>query len=256
MHPLEVCSASFGYGARPVLHGVSLSVAAGEFVAVVGPNGSGKSTLMRLMAGLERPASGTVRVMGRDIATFSRRRFARHVALLTQGSGVPQAMVARDMVAMGRHCHQGFLNRRSAADDDVIDAALAEMEVADLALRRMGELSGGQVQRMRMAMVLAQGGEVLLLDEPTTFLDLRHQYGLLRRAKRAARDGRAVVAVLHDFTQASIYADRIALMQDGRMVGVGTPAGVLTEAAIHRVFGVRTHGVRIQGAVIHLPVDR
>lgn len=255
MTPLRVEGVGFGYGTHRVLHDVSLCVEAGEFLAIVGPNGSGKSTLLRLIAGLERPGTGRIEVMGKPTTAYSRRAFARHVALLTQGTGVPPALIARDMVAMGRHARQGFLSRRSAEDDAAIDRALAEMEVADLAHRRMAELSGGQVQRMRMAMVLAQGGELMLLDEPTTFLDLRHQYGLLRRARRAAREGRAVVAVLHDFTQASLYADRIALMHQGRIVGLGTPAGVLTETAIYRVFGVRTRGVEMGGAVFHIPAE-
>lgn len=252
---LEARGLCFGYRGRPVVRGVSLALRAGEFLAVVGPNGCGKSTLLRLMAGLERPEAGAVSLQGCALRSWPRRALARHLAMLPQAASLPEALIARDLVAMGRHPWQGFLDRRSAADTAAIAEALARMEVADLADRPLGALSGGQRQRVRMAMVLAQGGEVLLLDEPTSFLDLRHQHGILAQARLLARQGRAVVAVLHDFSQAALYADRIALMHEGRLLGVGPAADVLTEAAVETAFGLRTRRHELGGALIHLPAD-
>lgn len=243
----------FGIGARRILQGLSFDVRAGEFLAIVGPNGCGKSTTLKLTAGLQRPRAGTIAINGDDIGQLGRREMARRIAFLTQASFAPPNMTVFDLVALGRFAHQGLLSRRSDEDEAQIAAALDAMEVTELQDRRVGELSGGQLQRCRMAMVLAQDSSVLLLDEPTTYLDLRHQYGILDIARAQARAGRAVIAVLHDFTQASLYADRIAVMHQGRLVQLGQPAEVLTETVIAEVFGVQIRAVEAHGALFHIP---
>lgn len=238
---------------RTILRDLDLDVRAGELVALVGPNGCGKSTTLRLMSGLAEADAGRILIDGDDIRGLSRRDLSRRVALLTQAGQVPSAMRVVDLVGMGRYAHQSLLARASQADRFAITDAMQAMDIAELGERRLGELSGGQLQRCRMAMVLAQESGIVLLDEPTTFLDLRHQYALLEKARALALAGRAVVAVLHDLTQASLYADRIALMHEGTVVGIGPPAEVLNEENVLRVFGIRTRIVGDDEAVIHLP---
>ncbi|SEQ61569.1 iron complex transport system ATP-binding protein [Devosia sp. YR412] len=250
---IEFDRVAFGFGRLPILEGLSFTAEPGEFLAIVGPNGCGKSTTLKLMAGLLQPMSGAIRVGEQDIASLSRKALARQIALLTQQSFAPPNMSVYDLVAMGRFAHQNLLARRSREDEAQIAGALLAMQVQSLQQRRVGELSGGQLQRARMAMTLAQDSAVLLLDEPTTFLDLRYQYSILERAQEQARAGRTVVAVLHDFTQASLFADRVAVMHEGRMVQIGKPADVLTEDVIAEVFGVRTRAVLAHGAVFHVP---
>lgn len=244
---------SFGFDGRAVMRDLTLRAKPGEFLAIVGPNGCGKSTALKLIAGLHRPASGVVRIDGQDIAAMGRARIARHVALLTQASAVPPNMTVHELIAMGRFAHQGFLSRRSARDEEAIAHAMRVMDVTGLSHRRVGELSGGQLQRCRMAMTLAQDCGILLLDEPTTYLDLRYQFDILETARAQARAGAAVVAVLHDFTQASLYADRVAVMHEGRIAASGPASEVLTEDVIARVFGVRTRAVNAHGGIFHIP---
>lgn len=244
---------SFGFGRTGVLHELSFSVEPGAFVAIVGPNGCGKSTTLKLLAGLHKPSAGTILLNGQPLGSLGRRALSRHVALLTQQSFAPPNMTVFDLVALGRFAHQTLLGRRSAEDEEKIVTAMAAMQVETLRDRRVGELSGGQLQRCRMAMTLAQDAEVLLLDEPTTYLDLKYQFGILEKAREQARVGRTVIAVLHDFTQASLYADRIAVMHHGRLVGIGKPADVLTSAVVSEVFDVETRTVEAHGAVFHVP---
>jgi ABC-type cobalamin/Fe3+-siderophores transport system ATPase subunit len=243
----------FGFGQVSVLHDVDLVAEPGEMLAIVGPNGCGKSTTLKLMAGLYRPNGGTLRIGGTDIGALSRKALAQQVGFLTQQGAVPPNISVYDLVAMGRFAHQNLLSRRSREDEAKIAEAMQAMQIQSLQERRVGQLSGGQLQRCRMAMTLAQDSAVLLLDEPTTFLDLKYQYGILERAREQARQGRTVVTVLHDFTQASLYADKVAMMHEGRLVRVGPPAEVLSEDVIADVFGVRTKSVLAHGAVFHVP---
>jgi iron complex transport system ATP-binding protein len=252
---IEIAGVSLGYGHAPVLDDISLSARAGEFLAIVGPNGCGKSTALKLMAGLLKPATGSVRIGGEDIAALSRSALARRLALLAQDNHAPPGMTVLDLVGMGRFAHETWLRRRTPEDVGHIDRALNVMDVGDLGRRRLGELSGGQLQRCRMAMTLAQDAGILLLDEPTNHLDLKYQYALLDTARGQARIGRCVIAVLHDLTQACLYADRIAVIDHGRIRAIGPPQEVLTVDMIADVYGVRTVAVPFGKSVIHLPKD-
>ncbi|MGI2033384.1 ABC transporter ATP-binding protein [Rhizobium panacihumi] len=244
---------TFGYGGGAVLDTVSLAFRPGEFTAVVGPNGCGKSTLLKIMAGLLVPGHGAVMLAGQRVSAFSRKKLAQRMAMLAQSNEAPAGMVVADLVGMGRFAHEGWLSRGTPDDQAHIAAAMRTMAVTDLADRRVGELSGGQLQRCRMAMALAQDADILLLDEPTNHLDLKHQYALLETARRQAADGRAVVAVLHDLTHASLYADRVILMDGGKVVADGSAADVLTCANIADVYGITTVSRAFGRAIVHLP---
>ena len=248
-------SVRFAFGHTPNLHGISFDALPGEFLAIVGPNGCGKSTALKIIAGLLHPAQGAVLIDGQSTRSLSAKALARQVALLTQASAVPPYLSVYDLVAMGRFAHQTLLSRRSREDEAKIAEAMFAMDVQSLQTKRVGELSGGQLQRCRMAMTLAQDSAVLLLDEPTTYLDLKYQYGILEKAREQARDGRTVIAVLHDFTHASLFADRVAVMHEGTLAAIGKPADVLDEDTVGRVFDVRTRAVQAHGAVFHVPVS-
>lgn len=251
--PLRLEGVHFSIRNHAILKDLSFTALPGEFLAIVGPNGCGKSTTLRLMSGLARPDSGRILAGETDLATLSRKKVSRRIALLTQAGQVPPNLSVYDLVAMGRFAHQNLLSRQSREDEALVADAMLAMHVQSLQTRRVGELSGGQLQRARMAMTLAQDGGILLLDEPTTYLDLRFQFGILEKARELAHTGRTVIAVLHDFTQASLFADKVAVMNEGRLVALGRPHEVLTEDIVAEVFGVRTKVVHAHGAVFHVP---
>jgi iron complex transport system ATP-binding protein len=250
---LSLKAVSFGYGSRSVIEAMSFDVRPGEFLAIVGPNGCGKSTALKLMAGLLAPSSGDVLLRGRQVAAMRRRAIARELSLLAQSNEAPAGMLVRDLIGMGRFAHEGWFTSSTKEDQRHIADAVRIMDVEAFADRRVGELSGGQLQRCRMAMTLAQDANALLLDEPTNNLDLNYQYALLDVARGQAQAGRAVVAVLHDLTQASLYADRIILMDEGKIVADGAPGDVLTVDRVEAVYGVRTVSTQVGRAVVLLP---
>jgi iron complex transport system ATP-binding protein len=230
---------SFAFGERVVVAGVSLSIAAGELVAVLGPNGSGKSTLLRLLAGLIVPAGGAVRLDGRPLPSFGRRDLARRVAVVPQDPRIDFPFTALEVTLMGRAPHQSGLGLPSAHDLAVARAALAQVDAGALAGRAIDRLSGGERQRVFVARALAQEPDVLLLDEPTTHLDLRHQLETHVLVRRLCRErDLACVAVLHDLNLAMAHADRVVVLAAGSVAAAGPPADALTAARIAEVFGV------------------
>ncbi|WP_320069821.1 ABC transporter ATP-binding protein [Micromonospora sp. RTGN7] len=229
---------TLGYGERMVSTGVSLAVPDGAFTAIVGPNACGKSTLLKAFVRLLTPSSGTISLDGRDVSGHRPKRFAQQVGFLPQGLVAPENIVVRRLVARGRYPHQSLFTTGSATDEEAVRSAMAVAGVTELAERPVEELSGGQRQRVWIAMVLAQETPYLLLDEPTTFLDITHQYELLALFARLRDEGRTIVAVLHDINQACRFADHIVAMKDGRVVAQGAPADVVDAALMQEVFGL------------------
>jgi iron complex transport system ATP-binding protein len=238
MTTLAAASVTASYGARVVLRDCSFSLRSGEIVAVVGPNGAGKSTLLRVLAGLLRPATGTVALDGQDLTSVSRSALARRIAVVPQIFDTLFPFTVREVVALGRTARLGAFGRASADDLAAVERAIGELELGPLASRRIDRLSGGERQRAVLAMALAQESDVLLLDEPTVHLDPGHQLatlGLLRDL--AARRRLAVCAVLHDLNLASAFASRIVAIAEGRIVRDGTPLEVIHPDLVRAVFG-------------------
>ncbi|MCX6408683.1 MAG: ABC transporter ATP-binding protein [Propionibacteriales bacterium] len=228
-----------GYGGAPVLRDLDFTVSRGQFTAVIGPNGCGKSTLVKTLARTLRPTAGQVVLDGVPVERHRSKHVARRVGLLPQEPVVPDGITVEELVARGRHPYHSPLRQWSEGDDEAIASALSATGVDALAGRRVADLSGGQRQRAWIAMVLAQQTEFVLLDEPTSFLDLAHQLDVLRLCQEIRAAGRTVVAVLHDLNQAARYADRVVLMRDGGVVAEGTAREVVTSAQVEEVFGVR-----------------
>jgi len=222
------------YGAHTVLDGVDLAVDAGEVVALVGPNGAGKSTLLSVLGGDPRPDAGRVLLDGVDLQAQDLRRLARRRAVMLQETRLSFPFRVEEVVHMGRHPWRGTPQERG--DDAVVADAMADADVVHLAPRTFPTLSGGEKARTSFARTLAQQAPVLLLDEPTAALDVRHQESLLARVRRAAQDGAAVVVVLHDLTLAAAWADRVVVLADGRVRADGPPSDVLTSDLLSVVY--------------------
>ncbi|MFR9807257.1 ABC transporter ATP-binding protein [Pseudonocardia sp. RS010] len=228
-----------GYGERVVVDDLDLDVLQGTVTAVIGPNGCGKSTLLRALGRLLKPTRGHVLLDGRRIDDIPTKQVATVLGLLPQAPVAPEGLTVGDLVARGRHPHQTWYRQWSGDDEEAVAEALAWTGISDLAERPIDELSGGQRQRAWISMALAQGTDLLLLDEPTTFLDLAHQVEVLELVERLhVERGRTVVMVLHDLNLAARYADRLVAMKAGRIVAQGTPAEVITEPLLGEVFGL------------------
>ncbi len=233
-------SVRFAYREAPVFDGLSLELAEGELAAVLGPNGTGKTTLIRLAAGSLRPEAGSVMLGGRDLASIPSAERARSVAVVPQESRPAFEFTAREVVRMGRAPHLGFLGLESRRDVEVVDEAMRRTAVSDLSERPFLGLSGGERQRVILARALAQEPRLLLLDEPTAFLDLRHRlllYELLTRLNRET--GLTLLIASHDLDLAGRFANRIVLLRSGAVAADGPPAEVLTPENLRRVYGVR-----------------
>jgi ABC-type cobalamin/Fe3+-siderophores transport system ATPase subunit len=258
-HPtLAAASLDVAYGDRPVLHDVDLCVPDGQVTAIVGPNGCGKSTLLKTLARVLAPTSGTVWLDGQSIHQLPTRQVARQVGLLPQSTVAPEQLTVADLVARGRYPHRGAFGRWTDADRAAVEDALAATATTDLRDRPVDELSGGQRQRVWIAMVLAQQTPVLLLDEPTTYLDLAHRLDVLRLLRRLNHERRVtVVMVLHDLHEAARHADHLIAMADGRIVAQGSPLDTVTPELVLDVFGVRctTIPCPVTGAPLVVPVE-
>ncbi|HET6689802.1 MAG TPA: ABC transporter ATP-binding protein, partial [Miltoncostaeaceae bacterium] len=258
-HELAARALRLAYDGAPVVHDLDLVVPDGAITAIVGANACGKSTLLRGLARIMRPRGGAVTLDGRDIHRLPTREVARTVGLLPQSPTAPDGIRVADLVARGRHPHQGALRRPSPADDDVVAAALAATGTTALADRPVDALSGGQRQRVWIAMALAQDPDVLLLDEPTSFLDVAHQVDVLDLLAELNRGrGTTVVMVLHDLNLAARYSDHMVAMAAGRIVTRGAPADVVTPQTIRDAFGLEARVVAdpVCGTPMMVPVGR
>ena len=229
---------TIGYSDRPVSRGLSVEIPDGSFTVVVGPNACGKSTLLRALSRLLKPSEGQVVLDGRAITSYRAKEVARRLGLLPQTSLAPDGITVADLVARGRYPHQRVLRQWSVEDEDAVVRALAATQVTALSGRLVDELSGGQRQRVWVSMVLAQETPLLLLDEPTTFLDIAHQIDLLELFADLNLRGRTLVAVLHDLNHACRYATHLVVMKDGAVVAQGAPANVISAELVEEVFGL------------------
>ncbi|AII03857.1 ABC transporter ATP-binding protein [Rhodococcus opacus] len=240
---------SLGYGDRVIVDNLDLEVRTGVITTVIGPNGCGKSTLLRALGRLLKPRSGSVLLDGKAIGSMRTKDVARTLGMLPQAPLAPEGLTVADLVARGRHPHQSWLRQWSSDDEGEVAEALALTGVSDLADRPVDQLSGGQRQRAWISMALAQGTDILLLDEPTTYLDLAHSIEVLDLVDRMHEElGRTVVMVLHDLNLAIRYSDQLIVMRDGAIVAAGAPKDIISAELLLEVFG-------LEAAVIGDPVS-
>ena len=247
------------YGERLVVDGLSVTLPAGQITIIVGANACGKSTLLRGLSRLLKPAGGTVLLGGRDIHSRPAREVARILGLLPQTPVAPDGITVADLVGRGRYPHQGWFRQWTPGDDDAVAAALEATGTLDLAERNVDELSGGQRQRVWIAMALAQETRILLLDEPTTFLDVTHQIEVLDLITDLnRRAGTTVAIVLHDLNLAARYADHLIAMKSGAVAAQGAPADVVTEDLVRDVFGLESRVIPdpVSGTPMVVPIGR
>lgn len=236
---LHADGVTLGYDDRVISSGLDVTIPDGSFTVIVGPNACGKSTLLRALSRLLKPSRGEVVLDGRAISSIPAKEVARRLGLLPQTSIAPEGITVADLVARGRYPHQKLLRQWSREDEAAVVEAMAATGVTELSGRLVDELSGGQRQRVWVAMVLAQETPILLLDEPTTFLDIAHQVELLELCADLNRDrGNTLVAVLHDLNHACRYATHLIAMKDGAVVAEGAPGDVVTAALVEEVFGL------------------
>ena len=258
-HSLVCQGICAGYNDCPVLEGIDLELISGQITAIVGANASGKSTLLRTMCRLLQPSEGRVLLDGKAVHQTPARQLARTLGLLPQSPIAPDGITVADLIGRGRHPHHGMFSRWNREDDEAVATAMEVTRTTELAERPVDELSGGQRQRVWIAMALAQGTDVLLLDEPTTFLDVGHQIEVLDLLTDLNRSrGTTIVLVLHDLNLAARYADRLVVLSCGRLHASGQPAEVLTEDTVREVFGMESRIIAdpLSGRPYMLPIGR
>ena len=244
MNMLEAEKLVFSAAGRTIIEDLSLQVPAGDVLAIIGPNGAGKSTLLKMLTGQLTPSSGAVRLQGEAVNSLAPSAMAKVLAYVPQGPQAPPDILVRELVSYGRHPHRAWYMGSRAEDEEAVERALERTGLLDLAKRPVGLLSGGERQRAWLALALAQQPQVLLLDEPTTFLDVCHQFELLDLLRRLnEEDNLTVVLVLHEINHALRYAKRVAVVKDGRLAALGYPWDVVTPELLRQVF-------RVQGEVV------
>ncbi|MGQ9866417.1 MAG: ABC transporter ATP-binding protein [Pseudanabaenaceae cyanobacterium] len=237
--PLRLANLTVGYGRQPVVQGVNFTVAAGEWLTILGANGSGKSTLLKTMAAQLPPLAGTVWLEGQNLHHLSPRAIAQRLGFLPQQPGIPEGLTVRQLVALGRNPHQPWWQWEvDATGREWVERALAETNLVTLGDRPVSTLSGGERQRAFVAVALAQNARILLLDEPTTYLDVNHQLELLALLKRWQQEGLTVITVLHDLNLAARYSDRVAVLAQGQLLAIDTPDRIFTPDTLAIAFGV------------------
>ena len=247
------------YDKTEIIHELDLSVGTGKVTALVGPNGCGKSTLLRGLARLMKAKAGCVTLDGKEIGKVPTKQIAKRLGLLPQGPNAPEGLTVRELVAQGRYPHQGFFQQWSKDDERALQAALETTIMTEFADRPLDSLSGGQRQRAWIAMTLAQETDTLLLDEPTTFLDLAHQIEVMDLlAELNARKGASIVVVLHDLNQAARYAHTLVVMKAGRIYAQGEPQEVMTAETLKEVFGLESCIIRdpVSGTPMCIPIGK
>lgn len=239
-HTLETRAITFAYKNKPVLKDLDLSVDKAQIISIIGPNGAGKSTVLKAFARLLKPQKGQVLLDGREIHNSPSKEIARIMAVLPQSTSAPMDILVKDLVACGRTPYQGHFSSLTHEDHQIIQRAMIETGVSDFAHRPLAGLSGGERQRVWLAMALAQEPEILLLDEPTTFLDIHHQLELMNLIQRLHKElGITILMVLHDLNHATRYSDRVIAIKDGEVFADGTVDEVMTEENFEKLYGVK-----------------
>lgn len=243
---IELKDVSFSYGDRPVFQSLSASFQAGVFYGILGANGCGKTTLIRLLCALEKPEKGRILLDGREYASYSSMELARHISLLPQSRELPSVSV-EELVSRGRYPYLGLTRRFSSADRAAVEQALKKANVQNLAQRNVSTLSGGERQRVCMGLVLAQNTPVVLLDEPTTYLDVSHRMALAEELQNLRDEGKCVISVLHDLSLALKYCDRLLVLGDGGICAEGIPSEIVSQGILEQVFSLRCIPVTTDG---------
>lgn len=240
MSVLQAEKLSLSYDTTPIIHSLDLETPSGQITALIGPNGCGKSTLLRGLARLLKPKVGSVLLNGLAIQTIPTKQLAKELGILPQSPVAPEGITVRELVAQGRYPHQDWFQQWSHADEEALQKALTLTTLTHLTDRAVDTLSGGQRQRAWIAMALAQETDILLLDEPTTYLDLAHQLEVLELLVKLNQEGKTIIMVLHDLNHAAHYADHLVVLADGRVIAQGTSYEVITEQIVRDVFGVES----------------